>query len=515
MKQKNDGEKPHYLRLALAGVGILLLLALNYLYFREKTSSNSELITRYTRKADPMEKYRNPAVAGLFYAAAPQTLDREVSGYLQAAGGAYEKMPKMLIVPHAGYQYSAPAAARAYRPLRDQSGRIKTVILLGPSHRVPVDGLALSSADWFVTPLGKVPVDREMTAGLAARKGFRINDAAHRDEHSLEVQLPFLQKVLTDFEIVPIVYGAMNPQETAEALLPYLQRDDTLLVVSADLSHYYTYEEAQAADRETAAKIKEVSPEIGYHQSCGAGGINSALILAQMMRLRPEILSLINSGDTAGSRERVVGYGAWVFAGTGGLERETAALADYAAVYKKDLLRIARTALEEAVLHGRVFEPSRDDYPDPLFDKGASFVTLEKNGELRGCIGSLLPRRATALDVAENAYNAALHDGRFAPVAAGELGEIGIAVSLLTGFEPVAYENEEDLLAKVNAGVDGLVIRDGSRQGLFLPSVWKQLPDKRDFLNNLKLKAGMSPSYWSNAIKVYRFRTVEIKENEN
>lgn len=161
MKQKNDGEKPHYLRLALAGVGILLLLALNYLYFREKTSSNSELITRYTRKADPMEKYRNPAVAGLFYAAAPQTLDREVSGYLQAAGGAYEKMPKMLIVPHAGYQYSAPAAARAYRPLRDQSGRIKTVILLGPSHRVPVNGLALSSADWFVTPLGKVPVDRE------------------------------------------------------------------------------------------------------------------------------------------------------------------------------------------------------------------------------------------------------------------------------------------------------------------------------------------------------------------
>ena len=115
MKQKNDGEKPHYLRLALAGVGILLLLALNYLYFREKTSSNSELITRYTRKADPMEKYRNPAVAGLFYAAAPQTLDREVSGYLQAAGGAYEKMPKMLIVPHAGYQYSAPAPIVRWR----------------------------------------------------------------------------------------------------------------------------------------------------------------------------------------------------------------------------------------------------------------------------------------------------------------------------------------------------------------------------------------------------------------
>lgn len=212
-----------------------------------------------------------------------------------------------------------------------------------------------------------------------------------------------------------------------------------------------------------------------------------------MMRLRPEILSLINSGDTAGSRERVVGYGAWAFAGTGGLERETAALADYAAVYKKDLLRIARTALEEAVLHGRVFEPSRDDYPDPLFDKGASFVTLEKNGELRGCIGSLLPRRATALDVAENAYNAALHDGRFAPVAAGELGEIGIAVSLLTGFEPVAYENEEDLLAKVNAGVDGLVIRDGSRQGLFFAFGLEAAAGQEGFFEQFKTEGRDEP----------------------
>ncbi len=515
MKQKNNDQKSYYLRLALVGVGILLLLVLNYFYFRNKISSNSELITRYTRKADPMEKYRNPAVAGLFYAATPQMLEQEVSGYLRGVESAYESVPKILIVPHAGYRYSASAAAKAYGPLAAFSERIKYVVLLGPSHRVALNGAALSSADGFFSPLGKVPVDRELTAQLAAHKSFAVNDAAHRDEHSLEVQLPFLQKVLTDFKIVPIVYGAINPQETAEVLLPYLQREDTLLVVSADLSHYYPYEEAQAADWETAAQINAVSPEIDSRQSCGAEGINSALILAQMLHLRPKILSLINSGDTGGNRERVVGYGAWVFAQDGALERETAALESYAAVYRKDLLRIARTALEEAVLHGRSFEPDRADYPDQLFDKGASFVTLDKDFSLRGCVGSLQPRRAVALDIAENAYNAALKDSRFLPVESKELEKLQISVSLLTGFEAVDYQSEEDLLAQVRAGVDGLVIRDGSRQGVFLPSVWKQLPEKKDFFDQLKLKAGMSPSYWSNAIKVYRFRTVEIKENEN
>lgn len=515
MKQTNNDDTPHYLRRVLLVIGIVLLVILNYFYFREKISSNSELITRFAKKADPMEKYRHPAVAGLFYAAAPQDLNDDVVRYLNAAGSGYEKMPKMLIVPHAGYQYSAPAAAQAYRPLADFAGRIKTVILLGPAHWAAVKGAALSSADWFVTPLGKVPVDRELTASLSSVKGFAVNDAAHKDEHSLEVQLPFLQKVLGDFKIVPIVYGALNPQDTAEALRPYLEEDGTLLVVSADLSHYYPYEDAQAADHQTASQINDMEPELKDHQSCGAGGINTALIMAQLMYLQPEILSLINSGDTAGSKENVVGYGAWAFTPTGRTEQEAAALESYAGVYKRELLRIARTALEESVIHDRAYEPSREDYDDELFDKGAAFVTLEKEGALRGCIGSLYPKRAVALDIAENTRNAAAKDGRFMPVTVDELDKINISVSLLTGFERIFYQSEEDLLNRLQKGIDGLVIRDGNRQGLFLPSVWKQLPDKEEFLRNLKLKAGMSPSYWSNAIKVYRFRTVEIKENEN
>lgn len=515
MKQKSDNEEPRYLQRGLLIAAILLLAAFNYFYFRDKISANNELITQYTEEADPMEQYRNPAVAGLFYAAGPQNLDSEVSHYLQAGGGSYDSLPKILIVPHAGYRYSAPAAARAYRPLTDFAEEVKTVILLGPSHRVPVDGAALAAVDYFATPLGRVPVDREKVKALAAKPGFAVNNAAHKDEHSLEVQLPFLQKVLKNFKIVPVVYGRADAQTMAEALAPLLREKGTLLVVSADLSHYYPYDEAKAMDGETDARINSGNADIDSHHSCGAGGINTALLLAKDMNLRPETLALINSGDTSGEKESVVGYGAWSFEAAGTLERETAALADYAAAYGQDLLKIARVGLEEAVLHDRVYTPVRDDYPDALFDKGASFVTLEKNGSLRGCIGSLYPRRSAAADVAANAYAAAREDGRFAPVEAGELAQIKISVSLLTDFEAVDYRDEEDLLKRIKAGADGLVIRDGRRQGLFLPAVWEQLPDKKEFLNNLKLKAGMSPSYWSNGIRVYRFRTVEIKENEN
>ncbi len=515
MKQKSDNEEPRYLQRGLLVATILLLAVLNYFYFHDKISANNELITRYTEEVDPMEQYRNPAVAGLFYAARPQILDSEVSQYLQAGDGSYDSLPKILIVPHAGYRYSAPAAAHAYRPLTDFAGEVKTVILLGPSHRVPVDGAALAAVDYFATPLGRVPLDREKIKALAAKPGFAVNNTAHKDEHSLEVQLPFLQKVLKNFKIVPIVYGHADARTMAEALAPLLREKGTLLVVSADLSHYYPYDEARMMDGETDARINSGNADIDYHHSCGAGGINTALLLAKDMNLRPKTLALINSGDTSGEKESVVGYGAWSFEAVGTLERETAALADYAAAYGQDLLKIARVGLEEAVLHNRVYIPARDDYSNALFDKGASFVTLEKNGGLRGCIGSLYPRRSAAADVAANTYAAALEDRRFTAVEASELAQIKISISLLTDFEAVDYHDEEDLLNRIKAGADGLVIRDGRRQGLFLPAVWKQLPDKKEFLNNLKLKAGMSPSYWSNGIRVYRFRTVEIKENEN
>lgn len=331
-----------------------------------------------------------------------------------------------------------------------------------------------------------------------------------------------MQKVLGRFKIVPLVYGDVSAEELARVLEPYVTDAGTVIIVSADLSHYFDYDTARVLDGKTAGLIEQNRPEIENHMSCGATGINAALLLAAEKHLRPETLELANSGDTVGDRDSVVGYGAWSFAAepepavpAGRLEAELENLRRFASFYGRDLYQIARRALSEAAEHGRRFEPSRGDWPDKLFDKGAAFVTLTVKDSLRGCIGTVVPYQAVALDVAANAYEAAMEDSRFQPVKPEELPGIDIEISLLTDYEEIDFADEKELLTKIRPGIDGLIIRDGDRQGLFLPSVWEQLPGRQDFLNNLKLKAGMSPTYWSDNIKVYRFRTLEIKENEN
>lgn len=497
---------------------VIILLWLNYCSLHNSVSSNNALINNYTPKVDEMAQYRNPVVAGLFYPADTKQLSEDVDVYLGKDIALPKYQPQILIVPHAGYQYSAVAAAKAYAQLKNFSGKIRNVILVGPSHKVAFEGIAAPSIDFFKTPLGDVPLNKNMIAEM----GVKISDAAHAKEHSLEVQLPFLQKVLKNFQIIPLVYGQVTPEILAETLKPYLGRPDTVIVISADLSHYYNYETAQALDNMTAEMVAQKQAEIEEHMSCGAIGINAALILAKVNNLRPEMLDMLNSGDTAGDKNNVVGYGAWSFSENKqsepenkGLEAEVENLKTFVDTYGQELIKIAKNSLNYAVDKDK-FSPSRNDYDDVLFDKGASFVTLtKKNGDLRGCIGTIVPNQGIAHDVAANTYAAAMEDGRFKPLQPEEVKDLDISISLLSGFERISYTDEKDLLSKINKDIDGVIIRDGNRQGLFLPSVWKQLPDKQEFLNNLKLKAGMNPTYWSNKIKVYRFRTVEIKDNEN
>lgn len=511
----------NYIIIALVGIAVLWL---NYCSLDAHVSSNSQLITNYQPKEDELAQYRNPAVAGIFYSEDKILLDSEIEHYLANASSPSDFQPRILIVPHAGYIYSASTAAKAYNQLRKYAGQIKNVILLGPSHRVGFKGVALSSADYFATPLGSVGVNKELAAQFASLPEFKFYDAAHKDEHSLEVQLPFLQKVLKTFQIVPMVYGDVRPEVLAAAIEPVLKRPDTLLVVSADLSHYHDYETARVLDAQTAELVAGKEAELEDHMSCGATGINASLIIAKENALRPEMLELINSGDTAGDKERVVGYGAWSFGASDPdgnkkllpkLEQETLNLQLFAKAYKRELLQVAANALNEAVVKHKHYSPSRKDYSNELFDKGASFVTLKLNGELRGCIGTVVPQIAVAHDIADNTYQAAMEDSRFQPLTEAELPQLTFSVSLLTGIERVHYLDEADLLQRIRPGIDGIIIRDGNRQGLFLPSVWKELPDKVEFMKNLKIKAGMNPSFWSNNIKVYRFRTVEISNNEN
>lgn len=255
---------------------------------------------------------RAPAVAGLFYPADPHTLAATVERLL-AQAPERDIVPRALILPHAGYPYSGPVAASGYRLLAPLRGRIDRVLLLGPAHRVPVRGLAAPSAHAFATPLGTVPVDREAIAALRELPQVGVSDLAHAPEHSLEVHLPFLQTVLGDFELVPLVVGDAKADQVAEVIEHLDDGDGTLTIVSSDLSHYLPWAVARSVDADTAQQILSLDASIRPEQACGAYPVNGLLVAARARGLTPGLLDLRNSGDTAGDRRAVVGYAAIAF----------------------------------------------------------------------------------------------------------------------------------------------------------------------------------------------------------
>ena len=260
-----------------------------------------------------MNMVRAPAVAGAFYPSTAAELQAQLDGMLASATGAFAARPKALIVPHAGYVYSGPVAANAYAPLRPFRDRISRVVLLGPTHRVAVAGLALPAATAFATPLGEIPLDANAATALRALPQVCISDEVHALEHSLEVHLPFLQRVLNRFSLVPLAVGDASTEEVAQVLNLLWGGDETLIVVSSDLSHYLPYDRARAVDDQTARMILGLSPRLNHQQACGATPVNGLLRVAGERDLRPELLDLRNSGDTAGDRNRVVGYAAFAF----------------------------------------------------------------------------------------------------------------------------------------------------------------------------------------------------------
>lgn len=263
-----------------------------------------------------MERVRPPAVAGLFYPDDPAALERTVRALLEAADEAAGPPPKALVVPHAGYVYSGPVAASAYRRLRPARGRVRRVVLLGPAHRVPVAGLALPEAEAFATPLGRVPVAADAAARLADLPQVVRSEAAHALEHSLEVQLPFLQVVLGEgFDLVPLVVGDADDEAVAEVLERLWGGEETLVLISSDLSHYLDLDAARRLDARTRAAVEALDPAaVGRDQACGRVPLRGLLRLAGARGLRAVTLDLRTSGDTAGPADRVVGYGAFAFA---------------------------------------------------------------------------------------------------------------------------------------------------------------------------------------------------------
>ncbi len=258
---------------------------------------------------------RQPAVDGLFYPADPDELTRTVADLLAAArtrrpADPITTAPKALVAPHAGYVYSGPTAALAYAQLALASTPITRVVLLGPVHRVPIRGLALPGARAFATPLGEMPVDVDAARALARLPHVEVNAAAHALEHSLEVHVPFLQAVVPGAALVPLAVGDATPAQVAAVIDAAWGGPETLVVVSSDLSHYLTYEEARAVDAETLARVLALEAPVGYRRACGAAPLDGLLVAARSHGLTPHLLEACSSGDTAGDRHRVVGYAA-------------------------------------------------------------------------------------------------------------------------------------------------------------------------------------------------------------
>jgi len=254
---------------------------------------------------------RAAAVAGYFYDDDPLQLQHHVDQLLTAAPADSGPLPRALIVPHAGYVYSGSTAAYAYKCLIPDRDRVKRVLLLGPAHRVYVGGMAIPSVDRFATPLGEVPLDRQGLERIAGLPGVEVNDEAHREEHSLEVQLPFLQTVLGEFSLVPVVVGGADAAQVATVVDALAADPATLIVISSDLSHFHAYDEARRIDTATCAKILDHSTTLRGEQACGARAINGLMASASVSEMEIEMLHCCNSGDTAGTPDRVVGYAAF------------------------------------------------------------------------------------------------------------------------------------------------------------------------------------------------------------
>jgi len=447
---------------------------------------------------------RPPVWAGSFYPADPLELTAAIDDYTRRAANTRLILPdparlRALILPHAGYPYSGWTAAHAGLVLKPGAGR--KVVLVGPDHRVGFKNGSVSGADFYQTPLGKVPLHRDAKVLLGNPQLFRTVAASDREEHSLEVVLPFLQRYLGGFALVPVVLGDANPAAIAGALAPLIDRQ-TLLVVSSDLSHYLPYAEAVAKDRRTIDQI--LAGDVAAlaatdNNACGKVGILVLLELAKRRNWQPVLLHYANSGDTTGDRDRVVGYAALAFYETE-VKKTMQEPEQLSPEQGHNLVKLARQTIAERL--GQPVDPGAAEklagvLAAPAYqEKRGVFVTLQKHGQLRGCIGSLTGYRPIAEGVREQALNAAFNDHRFGPVSADELPDLDIEVSILSEPAPLTYVDGGDLVARLRPGVDGVIIRLGGASATFLPQVWEQLPDPAAFLSHLCQKAGLPAQEW-------------------
>jgi AmmeMemoRadiSam system protein B/AmmeMemoRadiSam system protein A len=454
-----------------------------------------------------MREIREPVVAGAFYPSDPEVLSRDVKRYLENA-----KKEKLggeiiaLISPHAGYMYSGQVAAYAYKLIEGKA--FDSVVVVGPSHRALFKGASLWDHGGFRTPLGVVPVDIDLSKKMMEkRKEIQFLPDAHSQEHSLEVQVPFLQVVLKSFKLVPIVMEPYWSWETCQylgsAIAETVRGKKVLLIASSDLSHFHSYDQAVKLDQIVLNHIERFDPKglsrdlkNGRCEACGGGPIISIMLAAKALGAnKGKALKYLNSGDVTGERGRVVGYAAGVFYRTAGGkekmkdEKKVGVDLGLNEEEKRTLHYIAKTVIENKT-RGRPVPDFKVESPILNENRGA-FVTIQKRGQLRGCIGYIEGHGPLHKTIEKMAEAAAFNDPRFTPVKEKELPELDIEISVLTPLKKITDVNE------IQVGKHGIYIKKGWSSGLLLPQVATEYEwDRQTFLEHTCQKAGLPSNAW-------------------
>ncbi len=453
-----------------------------------------------------MSAVRAPAVAGTFYPANDVELASTVDSMLHDSK---ESAPKVIIAPHAGYVYSGEVAGLAYSRLKNATTPITRVVLLGPSHRVGFKGIAATSSTAYSTPLGNIPIDSAAVQSVLTQSGTGFLDEAHTSEHSLEVHLPFLQRAIGPFSLVPLVVGDATKEEVAGVLNTLWGGPETLIVISSDLSHYHAYEDAQQIDADTSRKILALETDLVGEQACGCRPLNGLLQVLKDRGLKVEEIDVRNSGDTAGTRDKVVGYGAYVVVDTE--TKQTNSDEDLLPLaWRQRLLQVAREAVLHPLSTKDKFHIELNQFPPSFRQNRATFVTLNIKNQLRGCIGSLTAHQPLVADVANNAQSAAFKDSRFKPVTLDEYQNIDFHISILSIPEKLIISSREEFIRILRPGIDGIILEENGKKATYLPSVWEQLPLAESFVSELRRKAGLAPGDWGSNTIVQRYTTEEF-----
>ena len=443
---------------------------------------------------------RKSIIAGSWYPDNPEVLRSQIRNFFRAV----PDRPKIsgeliaLIVPHAGHVYSGGVAAHAYKLLSTKP--FTRVVIIAPSHRYPFKGASIDQKTGYETPLGIIPVDRALAQSISDKSPvFKYVPAGHAQEHSLEIQLPFLQEILPDFSIVPIIQGSQDPstcEAMALALAEVLKEEKALLVASTDLSHFHPYEQAKNLDKKIIDRVsafdeKGLMEDITKEKSeaCGAGPMVTVMKTARLLLAdQAYVLNYATSGDVSGDRSSVVGYmAAAIFNSNPGKGKQKENV--FSREEKNFLHQLARGAIEHRLL-GRPM-PTRDGETQRLSEKRGAFVTLKTHGQLRGCIGHIQALKPLSQTVIDMAQAAAFQDPRFPPLSERELKDLSIEISALTPFRHIQDTKE------IQVGKHGLYIERGFNSGLLLPQVAAEYSwDTQTFLEQTCQKAGLPKDAW-------------------